>query len=51
VAADRDGLATAAALAAMIEAAGITVATGEGDLVVVAASPDAPVLPAALAAG
>jgi 3-hydroxybutyryl-CoA dehydrogenase len=34
----------------MIEAAGITVATGEGDLVVVAASPDAPVLPAALAA-
>jgi 3-hydroxybutyryl-CoA dehydrogenase len=49
-AADRDGLATAAALAAMIEAAGITVATGEGDLVVVAASPDAPVLAAALAA-
>jgi 3-hydroxybutyryl-CoA dehydrogenase len=49
-AADREGLATAAALAAMIEAAGITVATDEGDLVVVAASPGAPVLPAALAA-
>jgi 3-hydroxybutyryl-CoA dehydrogenase len=49
-AADREGLATAAALAAMIEAAGITVATDEGDLMVVAASPGAPVLPAALAA-
>jgi 3-hydroxybutyryl-CoA dehydrogenase len=49
-AADREGLATAAALAAMIEAAGITVATGEGGLAVVAASPGAPVLPAALAA-